>query len=74
MPNAAVAALNQEGGKAMIIPAGDRTTESEMQLAVVAFLATCAYGEAPFTGSGRTKTAPQFTSNWNVQTANGSLS
>jgi hypothetical protein len=35
----------------MIIPAGDQTTESEMKLAVVAFLTTCAYGEAPFTGS-----------------------
>ena len=35
----------------MIIPAGDQTNEPEMKLAVVAFLTTCAYGEAPFMGS-----------------------
>ena len=32
----------------MIIPAGERTTEHEMEAAIVAFLTTCAYGEAPF--------------------------
>jgi hypothetical protein len=35
----------------MIIPKGDQTTEDEMVLAIVAFLRTCAYGEAPFLGS-----------------------
>jgi hypothetical protein len=35
----------------MIIPAGDQTTEKEMEFAVVAFLMTCAYGESPFKGS-----------------------
>lgn len=35
----------------MIYPAGERTTEKEMELAVIAFLSTCAYGEAPFYGS-----------------------
>ena len=33
-----------------IIPAGDQTTEDEMVNAIVAFLRTCAYGEAPFHG------------------------
>jgi hypothetical protein len=35
----------------MIVPAGEQTTEAEMQLAVVSFLLTCPYGEAPFVGS-----------------------
>lgn len=30
----------------IIIPAGDETTEAEMTLAVLAYLPTCAYGEA----------------------------
>jgi len=32
----------------MIIPAGDQSTESEIELAVIAYLRTCAYGEASF--------------------------
>jgi hypothetical protein len=32
----------------MIIPSGERATERELSLALVGFLATCAYGEADF--------------------------
>lgn len=35
----------------MIIPAGEKTTENEMVNAIVAFLRTRPYGEAPFVGS-----------------------
>jgi hypothetical protein len=35
----------------MIVPEGPQTVESEMRLAIVAFLTTCAYGWAPYTGS-----------------------
>jgi hypothetical protein len=35
----------------IIYPKDDQSTEGEIELAVIAFLKTCAYGEAPFVGS-----------------------
>ena len=43
--------MNEHVQKPVIIPAGDQSTEGEVKWAVLNFLETCAYGEAPFVGS-----------------------